>query len=160
MRPSISIWGFVRPLVRRSVRPSVKHSLNSPKFNNSPISTERKWIKVFNDVHVHPINRQNNHHDNHNYHNDHSKTMKKRRRIFDRQNLFTLVIAVDSKEALCPHFNRNAFHTSLHCRFFWNGLVGMYQTLGDTLVASSLESLGVWEINTDHDASWWKRQRF
>ena len=29
-------------LIRPSVRPSVTHSLNSPKFDNSPISTDRK----------------------------------------------------------------------------------------------------------------------
>ena len=99
MRPSISIWGFVRPSVgrsvgpsvrrsvRRSVRPSETHSLNSSKFDILPISTERKWTRMINDVHKHPNNGHNDHNDHHNYHNDRNKTTKKRRRIFVRQNL-------------------------------------------------------------------------
>ena len=44
-------------------------------------------------IHVHPNNRHNNGHnhhddnDNHNYRHNLNKTMKKRRRIFVRQNL-------------------------------------------------------------------------
>ena len=87
--PGLRVCPSVGLSVRPSFRPSVTHSLSSPKFDNSPISTDRKWIKVLNDVHVHPINRHSDDHDHHNYRNDHNETTKKRRRIFVRlPNLF------------------------------------------------------------------------
>ena len=42
------------------------------------------------DVHVHPNNRQNDHHKHYSYHKNHNKTTKERRRIFVRQNLYTV----------------------------------------------------------------------